>query len=437
MSATPRGVKGPPKLIRILMLPLLIILLLLLVAYAALPYLPLRAPAPQAATTPLAPLTEVPSSTPAPPTPTESPSATPTPSPRPTETAAAAATGAPTGGVTPTNTSVVVTTPTPSRTAAPLAAVSPTRGRPSPTPAPTESPVDVEALAETAEPLPTPSPSATVPVVTAPPTTRPPATSVPRPTLAPPPTAAPRAGFGELLINGDFSHGYQDNGVAVGWNGFSNSHAEFHYRADDWPRVIVAPDTGQTLRIRNADLPDRYAGIYQIVNVVPGQVYTFSIAGLVRTNVGDVQHTRFGYRMEVGFDTLGTRNWKRVPEWIELPWDEQARDQEAYRIEVFTTTVQAETERLTVFVRAWKKWADAGEGAYDVLRASLVGPLPPVAAPAAPPAPADGAVQALGMPVTGQGETTLWEQIRLAITLLLLAVLVGGALWRLRPWRVR
>jgi hypothetical protein len=431
MSATPRGVKGPPKLIRILMLPLLIILLLLLVAYAALPYLPLRAPAPQAAATPLAPLTEVPSLTPAPPMPTETPSATPTPAPRPTEAPAAAATGSPTVAATLTNTPVVLTTPTATRTAAPLAAVSPTRARPSPTPTPTEAPADMEALAETAQPQPSPSPTA-APVVTAPPPTRPPATSAARPTLAPPP-----AGSGELLANGDFSDGYQDNGVAVGWNAFGNSHAEFHYRADDWPRVIVAPDTGQTMRIRNADLPDRYLGIYQTVNVVPGQVYTFSIAGLVRTNVGDVQHTRFGYRMEVGFDTLGTRNWKRVPEWIELPWDEQARDQEAYRIEVFTTTVEAETERLTVFVRAWKKWADAGEGAYDVLRASLVGPLPPVSPPPPPAAPADGPVQALGMPVTGQGETTLWEQIRLAITLLLLAVLVGGALWRLRPWRVR
>jgi hypothetical protein len=144
----------------------------------------------------------------------------------------------------------------------------------------------------------------------------------------------------------------------------------------------------------------------------------------VRTNVGDVRQTNFGYRMQVGFDTLGGHNWKRVPEWFELPWDEQLRVQESYRIDAFTTTVEAETERLTIFVRAWKKWADAGEGAYDVTRVDLVGP-------------AYAEVQSLGMPVTGLGETTLWDQVRVGITLVFLALLLGGALWRLRPWQAR
>lgn len=462
MSATPKGIKGPPKLIRILMLPLLLILLLLLVAYAALPYLPLRTPGTEAGVTPIAPLTEEPSATPAAATPTRLPSPTNTAvvavtptlaeteaplaavTPTLAETEAPSAAASPTEMPGPTDTPEVDATPAVAETEASPAAVLPTATplRPPATPAPTETAeaaaADMQALEVTVEPV-VPSPTATMQVVAALPTATVPgaaAPSTPLPpvataaglTLVPPPAAAPQVVVADLLYNNTFALGAQENGVAMGWSNFSNSHAEFSYRADDWPSVSDVPGAGQTMRIRNAELPDRYLGIYQTVNVIPGRVYTFSIAGLMRTNVGDVQHTDFGYRMEVGFDTLGGRNYKRVPEWFELPWDEQLRVQDSYRIDVFATTVEAETEKLTVFVRAWKKWADAGEGAYDVTRVSLVGPAV---------ARADGSVQALGMPVTGLGEATLWQQIRIAITLVLLAVLVGGALWRLRPWQVR
>jgi hypothetical protein len=456
MSATPKGIKGPPKLIRILMLPLLLILLLLLVAYAALPYLPLRTPPPVAGVTPEAAPTELPAPAADTATPTEPPAPTNTrvvaATPTTAETEAPQPVASPTEMPSPTYTPVLVKKVTPTETAAPVAAVSPTATpvpptdtpAPAPTATPTEvatvEPSDMEALEATTEPLvPSPTatatrqgvaapPTATAPSVAPPPTPLPPpsATVIP-PTPPPPPAAALSVVTVELLQNGAFTLGYQDNGVATGWHNFSNAGAEFSYRADDWPPVTGVPGTGQTMRIRNADLPDRYVGIYQTVTVIPDRVYTFTVAGLVRTNVGDVLHTDFGYRMEVGFDTLGGRNWKRVPEWFELPWDEQRRAQDSYRIDAFTTTVEAETEKLTVFVRAWKKWADAGEGAYDVTHASLVGPAYVGA----------GGVQALGMPVTGQGEVTVWQQVRIAVTLLLLAVLVGGALWRLRPWQVR
>jgi hypothetical protein len=176
------------------------------------------------------------------------------------------------------------------------------------------------------------------------------------------------------------------------------------------------------MRILNAQMPDRYLGIYQTVNVLPGGVYTFSIAGMLRTNAGDVQYTHFGYRMQVGFDTQGGRSWQQVREWTELPWDEQLRTAEAYRTDVYTTTVSARSNQLTIFVRAWKKWADAGEGAYDVTSVHLVGP-------------SELGVQALPMPVTGQGEASLWDNLRVWITLALLVMLVGGAAWRLRQWR--
>ena len=159
--------------------------------------------------------------------------------------------------------------------------------------------------------------------------------------------------------------------------------------------------------------------MYQTVDVVPGRVYTFTINGLVRTNTGDVAATSFGYRMEVGFDPNGGQDWQAVTNWIELPWDEQLRLLDRYRIDRFVTSVTAENSKMTVFVRAWKKWADAGEGAFDVDSIALTGPLPTTS----------DAV-ALNMPVTGES-STLFTGTTPAITMALLLLLVGGTVWRI------
>ena len=84
----------------------------------------------------------------------------------------------------------------------------------------------------------------------------------------------------------------------MGWSSFNNGGAEFSYFADTWPAVLGETGPGQVMRIRNAGLPDRYLGIYQTVSVVPGQAYTLSLSGLVRTNSGDVNYSKYGYRLQ-------------------------------------------------------------------------------------------------------------------------------------------
>lgn len=225
-------------------------------------------------------------------------------------------------------------------------------------------------------------------------------------------------GIRNVLRNGNFEEGFQANELGKFWNSFDNGRAAFSFHIDDWPLVVVEGKLTQLIEIKNAQATDRYLGIYQTANVIPGQVYTFSIRGLVRTNTGNVQETRYGYRLQVGFDLNGGQDWEAVKKWTELPWDEQLRVQDSFRFDAYTTTLRANSERLTVFVRAWKKWADAGEGDYDVDDIRLVGPAR--VTPAQP-----------GIPVTGGALDTIWDNVRVWATVALLLLLIGGAIWRM------
>ncbi len=230
-------------------------------------------------------------------------------------------------------------------------------------------------------------------------------------------TATPIVKIGNVLRNGNFEEGFQRSQLGKYWNGFNNGSADFSFHIDDWPLVVVEGKYTQLIEIKNALLPDRYLGIYQTADVIPGQVYDFSMRGLIRTNTGDVQQTKYGYRLQVGFDVTGGQDWEAVKKWVELPWDEQLRVQDSFRFDTYTTTITAQSDKLTVFIRAWKKWADSGEGDYDVDDIQLVGPA--LVTPAAP-----------AIPVTGDAPTAIWENVRMWATIALLLLLVGGAVWR-------
>jgi hypothetical protein len=236
-------------------------------------------------------------------------------------------------------------------------------------------------------------------------------------TVTPTETATPCVAVGNLVRNGNFEEGFQPNQLGKYWKGFHNGSADFSYHIDDWPLVVPEREHAQLIEIKNAQEPDRYFGIYQTVHVIPKKDYAFSMKGLVRTNTGNVEETSYGYRLEVGFDLDGARNWEKVDNWVELPWDEQLRVQDSFRFDVYSTTLTAKTDQITIFIRAWKKWADSGEGDYDVDDIQLVGPVL-----VRPPVPE--------IPVTGDSPT-IWDNIRVWATVALLLLLVAGALWRI------
>src|SRR5512135_1409268 len=112
--------------------------------------------------------------------------------------------------------------------------------------------------------------------------------------------AAQAAGPGERLVNGSFEEGFGTNGVAVGWTGFNNGgSAEYIYRDDTGPRFAVDGKHSQFLRISTMNYfvtePDRFAGIYQTANVVPGSQYTLTMYGMLRVLANDPDKNNYSY----------------------------------------------------------------------------------------------------------------------------------------------
>jgi hypothetical protein len=186
----------------------------------------------------------------------------------------------------------------------------------------------------------------------------------------------------DLIINGGFEGGFQEGfGIGYGWGGFSNGNAVVGWNFDDWPAVVPAGVYAQQIEIKDAQGMDRYAGIYQVINVIPGEQYKLTIKGLIRSSEGDIKQSDYGYRLQYGLDYKGGVAWELVSpgDWRELPWDEQPMAEPAgtaYRIDTFETTITAQSDKLTLFIRGWKKWINNGSGIFDLDEISFVGPAP-------------------------------------------------------------
>ncbi|RME59913.1 hypothetical protein D6779_03210, partial [Candidatus Parcubacteria bacterium] len=185
-----------------------------------------------------------------------------------------------------------------------------------------------------------------------------------------------------VILNGGFEQGFQDQfGVGFGWGGFSNGNAVVGWNADTWEKVVIAGESAQMIEIKNATERDRYAGIYQTVSVVPGQPYKLTINGLIRSSEGNVEASDYGYRLQYAVDYDGGTTWELIEDqaWHELPWDEQPLDNPpdgVYRFDTFETTIIPKGDKLTLFIRGWKKWVNNGVGIFNLDEISLVGPAP-------------------------------------------------------------
>ncbi len=202
----------------------------------------------------------------------------------------------------------------------------------------------------------------------------------------------------ELLRNGNFEEGFvaQPGCGMVGafWNCFHNGGtANYGFHDDQWDPVVYDGDHSQLIAIDTKQIggdPDRYAGIYQTVDVVPGETYRFSIRGMIRADDKDSDPWR--YRVQVGFDYTGGSDWTAVKDWIELPWDTYYPRTAPGGFSEYETLVTATGSKLTVFIRVWKKWGDwYREVDVNLDAISLFGPVtapPPAPATSQQPAPA-------------------------------------------------
>lgn len=225
----------------------------------------------------------------------------------------------------------------------------------------------------------------------------------------------------ERVRNGGFEAGFEDFRVGLGWTSFDNGSAIFEFLDETWPPAVLDGKHAQRIQVREASQPDRYAGIYQTVNVVPGAEYTLTLHGQIRSGQGDIQISQYGYRMQLGIDYEGGQDWKAVDNWIELPWDEQRFDSDFLFFYDYVTPVVASGPRLTLFIRTWNKWADPGRVEYTLDGISLVGAAPSTEIAVDKP-----------LPATGQAPTSLSSQARLAASVLILGLLVAGAVWQVR-----
>ena len=239
-----------------------------------------------------------------------------------------------------------------------------------------------------------------------------------------------------LIVNGSFEDGFVE-GVAIGWQPFATAGVRAGWHDDTWRPVLYDGNHAQLLALKDAQERDRYVGIFQTVPVLPNFDYLLTLHGLVRSDEGSVAASDYGYRLQYGIDYAGGSDWRSPQiEWVELPWDEQPRTAPppgGYRIETYTTTIRAQSPRLTLFIRGWKKWVNTAEGNYNVDGISLVMaqaavPAAGISAPeGAPPAPSPA------MPQTGASMTEgdRWAPASIALVILL----VAGVLLRSRQRR--
>ncbi len=318
---------------------------------------------------------------------------------------------------------VAADTPTPTEA---LPTVIATVAAEEPTPSPTRVIAEEPMVTPTATPLPEPSPTPTPPV---PPTAIQPTSAA---DLSVPVRAKPGSPENRLA-NGDFEEGFGDQGVGLNWQSFTNGGAVVSFSSEAPGPYVKSGDSAQRISIAVASEPDRYGGIYQQVEVTPTQPYTLEMHGQIRTGVGDIQASSYGYRMQYAIDQTGSENWGQLPAeaWVELPWDEQLLGSSDVQFLAYTTVITPTTEELTLFIRAWNKWPDPGLAEYTLDSLSLTGRSPGPALLIAEAGPSDG--NAL-IPVTGNnGPASLLSDGRFWGAILILLLLAGGAMYR-RRW---
>ncbi len=167
-------------------------------------------------------------------------------------------------------------------------------------------------------------------------------------------------GFGERLSNGSFEEGFADNGVALGWTAFNNGGAaDYIYRDDTGARFLADGKHSQFLRLSTMNYfvtdPNRYSGIYQTVAVTAGTAYTLTLNGMMRVLPNDLDKNNWSYIVQWGIDPNGGTDWGKVL-WNDLPWNTTYNEDDQGTLSRYTTTLVAPSNKLTLFIRALKKF---------------------------------------------------------------------------------
>ena len=286
-------------------------------------------------------------------------------------------------------------------------------------------------------------------------------TPIPLVPEAPPVQEELPPGSNNLVFNGNFEFGFynvpglgfelndfaNDKRVWVqarapnDWNWFKNEkYGKYSFYNNEGFGIICADDLDQeatrgknsfTIDMASTDQSDARLGIYQTVDVVPGQDYMFSISGTIEVQEGgsspDINHRALLY-----FEQQGGTDWRAIPhdEWTVIPWREQSLefkrsgpdDPDIAEIEDYYKVVRAESDKLTIFLMGWRRWANwrTGRSTFDCVSlvplgtVNVAGVVPRLseisvttvddaleAGSAAPPGSAPSAAEPAVVPATG------------------------------------
>ncbi|RMF05360.1 MAG: hypothetical protein D6768_01290, partial [Chloroflexi bacterium] len=265
-------------------------------------------------------------------------------------------------------------------------------------------------------------------------------TVLPSPTPLPTQPAAAASGptyievnqTGELLQNGGFEEGFAGNGVGLGWQGFHTGDAQINFSAESAGPFVRSGSSAQRISIDQTWQPDQFGGIFQTVEVVPGEPYTVTVHGQIRSSFGSVEASSYGYRLQMALDDGGGQNWQAISStgWIELPWPEQNLQGSEFTFSEHSIQFTPDTDSVTLFIRGWNKWPNGTLGEYTLDDVSMFGPQPGQVQLVEVPAPAGGQPMVdKPLPETGFGDDYhLAGDGRFWGAVLVLLMLAGGAL---------
>ncbi len=181
-----------------------------------------------------------------------------------------------------------------------------------------------------------------------------------------------------VIKNGSFEEGFV-GGVGEYWEAFDNGGpAAYGAQPDPREPVVLDGDYSQLMTLHTkavgGSAPDRYMGLYQVADVVPDARYMFSFYGMVRSTEGSEVDSRWNYRIQVGFDMKGGTDPNAVTEWTEMDWPEYEMTSPG-SMQSYAQGVTATDDRMTVFIRLWKKFPTVDEKVeVNIDAVSLVGP---------------------------------------------------------------
>ncbi len=179
-----------------------------------------------------------------------------------------------------------------------------------------------------------------------------------------------------LLKNGDFETGFDENGVGEYWTAFDNAGAaNYGWSPDTWKPTLYDGEYSQLLGLNTHSQSEvtknHFLGIYQQAEVKPGNEYELVMHGAVRSSKGSRENSDWSYVVQWAIAYDGSTDYEGFEEsdWVDVEWHENPMEKleglESYseRIEI---PANAES-KVTLFIRGWDKWGYANsEAAFNL-----------------------------------------------------------------------